>query len=146
MLMKRIILSVTIFVLLQTNYAYSKDLLLYGGSGHKEFLGCLNCGEYSSKSICNEHGTFGSGYSSSSIFNDYGTYGSEYSSSSPWNEYSSSNSVPVVVDKQGDFYGYLTINKFRSKAVNFADTLNDIYESVDGDLDKVQEKLCEFLN
>jgi hypothetical protein len=143
--MKKIILSLTVFFLLQTNYAYSKDLMLYGGSGHKEFLGCFNCGDNSSKSICNEYGTFGNEYSSSSIFNEYGTYGSEYSSSSPWNEYSSSNSVPVLVDKQGRFYGYFTINEYRSKAIDFADTLSDIYESANGKLDEVQEKLCASL-
>jgi hypothetical protein len=38
---KKIILSLTVFPLLQTNYAYSKDLLLYGVQAAKSFGGAL---------------------------------------------------------------------------------------------------------
>jgi hypothetical protein len=35
------------------------EILIFGGSGHREFLGCLNCSEYSTGSIWNEYSTFG---------------------------------------------------------------------------------------
>ena len=78
------------------------------GSDHDVFLGCLNSNKYDSKSIWNEYGTYGSKYNSKSIWNEYGTYGSSYSAYSPWNDYASY--PPVIVDEEGNFYGYLTIN------------------------------------
>lgn len=125
--------------------AMAQELLLFGGSGHNVFLGCLNCNEYASESICNEYGA-GNDFRSESIFNEYGKFGNEYSSSSPWNEYTSSDSVPVVVDRQGRFYGYFTINSYRSDAVGFADDLEQIYKMAEGDLSVVRNILCESLN
>ena len=133
----------TITFCLLAGIAGAQELLLYGGEDHDEFLGCLNCSEYDSDSICNEYGK-GSEYNSDSIFNEYGTYGSEYSSSSPWNEYTSSDSVPVLVDLSGNFYGYFTINRYRSKAIDFADDLADLFETVDGDLELVRESICKW--
>ena len=121
------------------------ELLIFGGSSHDEFLGCLNCSEYSSDSICNGYGTYGNEYSSSGMFNEYARFGNEYSSSSPWNEYSSSNSVPVVVDREGNFFGYFTINESRSDGVDFSGELNAIYEAADGDLEVVRKNLCRML-
>lgn len=86
----------------------AQTLLIYGGSDHNVYLGKLNASCYDSESIWNEYGTYGSKYSSTSIWNEYGTYGSEYSSYSPWNEYSSLS--PVIVDSNGNFYGYFTAN------------------------------------
>ncbi len=123
----------------------AQELLLFGGSGHDEFLGCLNCSKYNSDSICNKYGK-GSKYDSDSIINKYGTFGSKYSSSSPWNKYSSDNSVPVLVDPDGNFYGYFTINKYRSDAINFASDLAELYENVDGDLELIREAICEAFN
>ena len=135
-------LITTAFCLL-AGIANAQELLLYGGEDHVEFLGCLNCSKYDSDSICNEYGK-GSAYNSDSIFNEYGTYGSEYSSSSPWNSYTSSDSVPVLVNPDGNFYGYLTINEYRGDAVDFADNLADIFETVDGDLELVQKIICKW--
>jgi hypothetical protein len=81
------------------------------------------------------------------MWNEFSSpYGNEYSSSSPWNEYSSSNSVPVLVDRQGNFYGYFTINQYRSDAVEFAGQLNQIFRRNDGDVEKVRKTLCDILN
>lgn len=121
--------------------AAAQELLLYGGRGHDVFLGCLNCGQYDSSSICNEYGA-GSAYSTDSIFNAYGKFGSRYSSDSPWNAYSTSNSVPVVVDRQGNFYGYFTVNQFRSDAVSYAADLNAIFDMAEGNLKVVQNFIC----
>jgi hypothetical protein len=117
------------------------ELLIFGGNEHDIFLGCLDCGKYDSDSICNEYGK-GSEYNGQSIFNEYGSYGSEYSSSSPWNEYSSSDSVPVLVDREGKFYGYFTINQYRSNAVGFADKLAKMHKTANGDLKVVRNMLC----
>lgn len=119
------------------------ELSLYGGSGHDEYLGCFDCNKYAAESICNKYGTYGNKYNGESIWNRYGTYGNRHGVDSPWNKYSTSNSVPVLVDKDGNFYGYLTINKFRNKAVDFAGDLADFYDQVDGDLEQVRDALCE---
>ena len=125
----------------------AQDLLIFGGSGHDDFLGCLKCNVYSSESVCNEYGTYGNEYGTGNLWNEYSTpYGNEYSISSPWNEYSSSNSVPVLVDRNGGFYGYFTINEYRSDAVDFASEMKRVYEANDGDLEKVRENICEAFN
>ena len=116
-------------------------LLLFGGSGHDVFLGCYDCSKYDSASICNRYGTYGSKYNSKSIWNRYGTYGSKYSSSSPWNKYSSSNDVPVLVDRSGNFYGYLTINCYRSNAFDSCRKWKDAYEKLD--LDDLRDAYCD---
>ncbi len=121
----------------------AQDLLLFGGDKHDIFLGCMNCNKYDSDSICNQYGTFGSKYASSSIFNQYGNFGSKYSSSSPWNKYASSDSVPILVNKSGDFYGYFTINKYRHNAVKSVKELAEIYEIANGDLEIVRNIICK---
>ena len=88
-------------------------LLLFGGKSHDKFLGCLNCSKHDSSSIWNKYGDYGSKYNSDSIWNRHGTYGSKYNSASPWNKYSSDG--PVVVDPDGNFYGYFTLNKYKNQ-------------------------------
>lgn len=134
-------IAAVIAVFLGTAPAEAK-MMLFGGSGHDDYLGCLDCSEFTSESICNEFGSYGSGFVSSSIFNEFGSYGSEYSSKSPWNEFTSSTDVPVLVDENGGFYGYFTINAFRANAVDFASDLKRLYDAVDGDLDLVRDGLC----
>lgn len=113
---------------------FSQTLYIYGGEDHDVFLGKLNASKYDSKSIWNEYGTYGSEYNTNSIWNEYGTYGSEYSSYSPFNSYASY--PPVIVDEEGNFYGYFTVNKYKSKRANF-DLVNIIceyYESIREDV------------
>lgn len=133
-----IILTLSVFAV-PIKTAASAELLIFGGSGHDVFLGCLNCSKHDSGSICNKYGK-GSKYNEG-IFNKYGTYGSKYSSESPWNKYASQSDVPVVVDRSGSFYGYLTINKYIPKNFNAKD-LREPYELADGDLEKVQKVMC----
>ncbi len=143
MAQKRLLfVSMVLSLVLSSCPAFSQELLLFGGSGHDVFLGCLNCGEYASESICNEYGTYGSEYSVNSIFNEYSMYGNTYSLSSPWNTYSTSDAVPVVVDRDGNFYGYFTINTYRHNAVEFADTLGRLFDSANGNLKIVRKGLC----
>ncbi len=93
----------------------TSTLMIYGGQSHKQFLGCLNCSEYDSNSVMNTYGNFGSSYSSTSISNSYSEYGSPYSQYSACNQYATN--PPVIVDSQGNFYGYLTINHYKSQAI-----------------------------
>jgi|TARA_B100000315_G_C14441585_1_gene524931 hypothetical protein len=124
----------------------AQDLLIFGGKGHDDFLGCLSCSGYSSDSICNGYGKYGNKYNPSGMWNPYGGFGNKYSSKSPWNKYSNSNSVPVVVDRDGNFYGYFTINQYRSKAFKHARVLREIFEEADGDLEVVRKSFCELLH
>lgn len=116
---------VTLLLLLLSSVAFAQTLLIYGGDDNDVFLGELNSSPYSSKSIWNEYGTYGSKYNSLSIWNEYGTYGSEYSSYSPFNE--TAQNPPVIVDANGNFYGYFTVNEYKSKRANFALVL-EIYK------------------
>lgn len=133
-----------IFAINFSGTAYAEDLLVFGDSNHDVFLGCLNCNKFSTESVCNEFGA-GNQFRTESIFNGFSKYGSPFSSLSPWNEFSSSNDVPVLVDRQGNFYGYFTINKFRSDSVNFSGDLADMYEIADGKMEIVQKLLCNAL-
>ena len=87
---------------------------VYADDDDKTFLGTIE-DEFSSESIFNDYGSYGSEYSSTSIWNDYGTYGGEYSSYSPFNPYSSS---PPIIVKSRKIIGRLTVNKYVSGAVD----------------------------
>lgn len=119
----------------------AEEFLLYGGREHDAFLGCLNCGQYDAKSICNKFGK-GSEYDSDGIFNEHGIFGDMHSISSPWNRRSSDRSVPIIVDPEGKFYGYFTINQERDDAVAFVDDLAGIFEDFEGDLAVVRDAIC----
>lgn len=129
------------YLLFSMHCIFSQTLYIYGGEDHDVFLGKLNASKYDSKSIWNEYGTYGSEYNANSIWNEYGTYGSEYSSYSPFNSYASY--PPVIVDEEGNFYGYFTVNKYKSKRANF-DLVNIIceyYESIREDVDEWYDKI-----
>lgn len=112
----------------------AQTLHIYGGSDQDEYLGCLNCDSYDKNSIWNSYGTYGNSYNTKSIWNSYGTYGNEYSSYSPWNNYASN--PPIVVDKNGNFYGYLTVNSYKSQRANssLASLLYEYHELIKKDV------------
>jgi len=83
-------------------------IMLFGGQGHRAYLGCLNCSQYASDSLFNSYGNFGNRYSQTSIFNHYSEFGSPYSSFSACNRYAID--PPVIVDESGRSYGRLTLN------------------------------------
>jgi hypothetical protein len=126
----------------EASFGQTPSLLLFGGSDHKTFLGCLNCSEFDSGSVCNQFGSAGSQFNSESIWNQFGHYGSQFSSDSPWNRFSSSG--PVIVDKAGLFYGRFTANQFVSDRSHI-EALNKLANLVaDGtDLDKARDMFCE---
>lgn len=90
-------------------------LMLFGGASHNVYLGCLNCSDVAPDSVHNDIGRYGSDISPQSIFNDIGQYGSDISSESPCND--TASDPPVIVDQNGGFYGYLTLNDTHSNAV-----------------------------
>ena len=126
--------------------ALTQDLLLFGGSNHDEYLGCLKCSESRTDSVCNGFGKYGNEFGTN-MWNEFSSpYGNEFSSSSPWNEFSTSKSVPVLVDRNGKFFGYFTINDSRSDAVRFSSDLAKLFKQHKGNLEKVREALCQAVN
>ena len=122
--MKKIILISALLLALNVS---AQTLHLYGGVSHNIYLGCLNCSKHDSNSI----------------WNKYGSYGDKYSDGSPWNNYA--NNPPVVVDKSGNFYGYLTVNRYKDKRANFslAIILYENHESIREDVSEWYEKIFE---
>jgi len=86
--------------------------MVFGGPGHKTYLGCLSCSSYSSESLFNSYGNYGSPYSATSILNAYSEYGSSYGAYSACNPYASD--PPVIVNSGGKYYGRLTVSSSRS--------------------------------
>jgi hypothetical protein len=131
---------------LNCSLVFSEELLLFGGSNHDQYLGCLKCSDSRSDSICNGFSSYGNEFGSN-MWNEFSSpYGNEFSRSSPWNEFSTSDSVPVLVDRNGKFYGYFTINDVRKDAVNFSSELRKIFKNNKGNLEKVRIMLCKILN
>ncbi len=91
-------------------------LLLYGGPNSTTYLGCLNCSPHSTDSVLNQYGPHGSAYSPTSIRNRYSEYGSQFSLLSCCNPYALD--PPVIVDRDGQFYGRLTLNRYHHQAQN----------------------------
>ena len=137
---KRIVLSIFVICLALFVEA-QKPLILFGGQDHDVFLGCLNCDNYASNSIWNAYNSYGSKYNSNSIWNAYGTYGSEYSTYSPFNE--NASYPPVIVDKEGGFYGYFTINTSHDKRadLNLAMTIYKYYDMIRDDVPAWYDKI-----
>ena len=133
--MKIILIVSTLFF---STSVFGQQLYLYS-SDNNQYLGCLNCSEFSSESICNEFGTYGSEFNSESIWNDFGTYGSEFSSYSPWNEFSSQG--PKIVNSEGNYYGRFSINTF--SGFENSEELKNLYDICDGKLEKVRNLFCE---
>jgi hypothetical protein len=83
-------------------------LMVFGGPGHKVYLGCLSCSQLAQDSIFNPVGPHGSNVSYESIWNRVSQYGS------PVSPYSACNPVatdpPVIVDQNGQAYGRLTLS------------------------------------
>jgi hypothetical protein len=125
----------------EATFGQTPSLLLFGGNDHKTFLGCLNCSEFDSGSVCNQFGSVGSQFNSESIWNQFGHYGSQFSSDSLWNQFSSSG--PVIVDNAGQFYGRFTANQFVSDRTHIG-ALNKLADLVASglDLEKARNMFC----
>ena len=126
---------------LPTDAQAPKALLLFGGNDHKTFLGCLNCVDTGASSVCNDVGTYGSDVSSKSIWNDVGTYGSDVSPESPWDDVS--QDAPIIVDKDGNSYGYFSANDTHHDRtrIGWLVEILDYYEKTN-DLEKTRKRMC----
>jgi hypothetical protein len=120
---------------------FVKALLLFGGEDHKTFLGCLNCVDTYGGSVCNPYGEQGSKFQSDSIWNKFGEYGSKFSANSPWNKYSTT--APIIVDKDGDSYGYFSANRYHNDRtrIKWLITVLD-FQADEDDLDAKREMMC----
>ena len=117
-------LILTLGSAVQTSAATPQKLMLFGGPDHKQYLGCVVCNEFSSDSICNGFGHYGNEFSTEGMFQEFAGFGNDFSPDSPWNEFSTSTSVPVLVDENGAFFGYFTINESRPDAVKVSQQLH----------------------
>jgi hypothetical protein len=99
---------VALGLLVSSSALAEPPLQLFGGLNHKTYLGCLNCNEFSSDSVHNQFGRYGSEFSSESIMNQFSEYGSRFSTYSACNSFASD--PPVIVDKGGNYYGRLSVN------------------------------------
>lgn len=92
----------------------AQEILIFGGDNNKEFLGCLTCNEMTGNSVWNEMSQYGwkNGFGK---WNPFGQYKNPFSVYSACNEYTSS--APVLVDRNGRFYGRLTMNEYASGSV-----------------------------
>jgi hypothetical protein len=109
--MKKIILSLLMLI---TTVASAQEILIFGGDNNKDFLGCLSCNEMAGNSVWNEMSQYGwnNGFGK---WNSFGPYKNPFSSYSACNEFTSNG--PVLVDRNGKFYGRLTMNEFTSGSI-----------------------------
>ncbi len=93
---------------------HAQEILIFGGQSNKEFLGCISCNEMAATSVWNDMSHYGwkNGFGK---WNPFGQYKNPFSSYSACNEFTSSG--PVLVDREGRFYGRLTINEFAGNSV-----------------------------
>lgn len=119
----------------------TKALLLFGGSDHKTFLGCLNCADTSETSVCNDVGQYGSDVAENSIWNEVGPYGSDVSPTSPWDDVS--QDAPIIVDNTGKSYGYFSANDVHHDRtrINWLVAILDYFQKTN-DLEKTHRKMC----
>lgn len=138
--MMRVLWAVVLMVVAgAARCAGADDLLLFGGRNHDVFLGCLTCTSYDPGSVCNQFGQHGSQYQGDSIWNQYGTYGSSLRDTSPWYRYS--GEPPVIVDRAGNFYGYLTDSISEPKRTTNT-VLIELIAKARADLDDASDWLC----
>jgi hypothetical protein len=105
-------------LLLGLSLSIKAQLKIYGGKNHDQFLGCMTCDGEKPYSIWSPLSDFGSTHNPKSIWNERGKYGSVTSDYSPYNV--KAKYPPSIVDGNGKFKGYLTINKNYPNRLNGA--------------------------
>lgn len=108
------LISILIVIFVPFANAIAQDILIFGGSEHKDFLGCLSCNEYSSDSVWNDMSTFG-WRNGLGKWNSFGPYVNSFSGQSACNQFASD--PPVLVDRQGNIYGRLSVNEYISGSI-----------------------------
>src|SRR5215831_4785426 len=91
-------------------------LMVFGGTNHETYLGCLNCSSTAYDSIYNPSGPYGQrgSYFANNLFgrgvmDDFGSTGiiQDLSACS-----TNANNPPVIVDKNGGYYGRFSISSY----------------------------------
>ena len=102
------------------------------------FIGCLDCVQTISDSVCNYDGPYGRLNSPKSIWNGGGEFGSLDSPKSPW---SGSTRGPTMMDENGTIFGWFQINP--EGGYTQSKKLNDLYRSMQGDLRRIRDTFCK---
>ncbi|ASE61981.1 hypothetical protein [Chryseobacterium indologenes] len=129
---------------LMTGIVQAQTLHLYGGADQDQYLGCLNCDTFDKDSVWNKFSDYGNIFSSKSIWNTNGNYGSIYSTYSPWSTYASY--PPAIRDQDGNFYGFLTLNPYKSERseLELAVILCTHHEDIKADIGGWYDKLFRY--
>lgn len=90
------------------------ELLLFGGPGHTQFLGCLTCSNLSPAAVSNSTSQYGFA-NNFGLWNSLGQYASQFSTYSACNQFALD--PPVIVDRAGNAYGRFSINQFATGSV-----------------------------
>ena len=130
--MKKMVLGL---LFLSLSAVVNAEVRLYTDSN--EFAGCIECGKYSSDSVCNKYGTYGSRYNNESIWNKYGL-GSKYDSDSPFNRYGSGLKM---VTPSGSYMGQFSMSA--SGDYDARKLLRKLWEISDGDHSEMRDLLCD---
>jgi hypothetical protein len=96
-----------------TGSAPSRKLMLFGGRGHRTYLGCLSCPASAPDSIFNQSGKYGgcpSAFSDNLFcrgpFKEFGSPGPFHDESACAN---GASDPPVIVDGDGNYYGRFSV-------------------------------------
>ena len=90
-------------------------LLVYGGRGYEQYLGCFSCDDFHLESVFNQFGRYGSRFSQTSIWNHFSSFGSQFSNDSACNQFATN--PPILVDEAADTYSEITLNLNRQYAI-----------------------------
>lgn len=116
------VLAAAVMLMSPSGSAAQGKIMIFGGSEHDTYLGCLSCSEYSSESVFNEFSQFGSSYSTNSIYNSLSRFGSRLSTYSACSR--TASDPPVIVNQDGDYYGRLTINNSHPDQISSREILS----------------------
>jgi len=116
-------LSVSIFVLgflapaslcAQEALLAQPRMQIYAGPLHREYLGCLTCGQYDVTSVWDGYGPYGwdNDYPNFSRFSRYRAPKGRYSACNPF-----AADPPILVDTSGHNYGRLNVSTTRADSI-----------------------------
>lgn len=106
--------AVILAAITTTASAQSQEIIIMGGRSQDRFLGCLTCDEYAPNSVWNRHGQHG-WQNQYGTWSRYGEHAGPYGANSACNPYGSN--APALVDRQGSYYGRLTVNEYQEGSV-----------------------------
>ena len=122
-------------ILVSQSVTVSARLLIFSDD---VFIGCLDCVQTISDSVCNYDGPYGRLNSPKRIWNGGGEFGSLDSPKSPW---SGSTRGPTMMDENGTIFGWFQINP--EGGYTQSKKLNDLYRSMQGDLGRIRDTFCK---